>query len=422
VTEHRIDWEPAAWLVSLVVVGVLATLAAVALGRYDLLVFGSPMVGALAGAWWTVRPERTIAVTSSLSAARVFLGEPVTLSIELTAPPHTELVDVELDPGERLEATRTALHRTTSGTVRAEWELRAYRWGRTAPRVELTTRAASGLLLGAAVCDLPELSVFPEAPRLGAVPRPLDLPDLMGVHLSRRKGQGVEFAGLREYLPGDPLRAVNWAVSARRGRLHVTERLAEQSAKVVTVIDAAGDIRQGGGPSTLDLSVQGALSVVAATLRRGDRAGVVALGGHVRWLAPDLGERHYYRVVEAVMDVQAGGSPPSDTASLPRTVLPGDAVVVVFSPLLDDRVISAVADLRRKGHGVVVVDVLRTEPAPRDTADYDPMAVRMWRIGRRGLRHRLSDLGIPVVAWPEDVTLDELLRPLSRRPLVGGRR
>src|SRR5882757_817309 len=92
-----------------------------------------------------------------------------------------------------------------------------------------------------------EVAIFPNADRISAVPRPMDLPDLLGVHLGRRKGDGVEFAGLREYQPGDPLRSVNWPVSARRGQLYVTERLAEQAAKVVTMIDASGDVRQAGG-------------------------------------------------------------------------------------------------------------------------------------------------------------------------------
>jgi uncharacterized protein (DUF58 family) len=421
VSGRGIDWEPACWLVTLVVVSVLAALTVIALGRYDLVVFGAPLLGALAGAWWSIQPERRVQVEASLSAQRVFEEDVATLTAEFTVPAGIELLDVELDGGDRLAATRTSLNRRGARAVRVVWELRALHWGRCEIRALLRTRAASGLLLGSVWCSLAELAVFPRAERLAAVPRPVDLPDLLGVHLGRRKGEGVEFAGLREYLPGDPLRDVNWPVSARRGRLHVTERLAEQAAKVVSLIDASGDIRQPGF-SPLQLAVQGTLSVVSAALRRGDRVGVVALGGTVRWLAPDLGQRHYYRIVEAVMDVQPGGAPPTDTTALPRTVLPRGAVVVAFSPLLDDRMFQALTDLRRRGHALVVVDTLRTEPTPRPASAYDPLAVRMWRIGRRGIRHRLAELGIPVVIWTDGTQLDEALHPVSIRPLVGGRR
>lgn len=418
-TQRRIEWQPAGWLFTSVTLAVIVVLCVVALGRTEILVFAAPLVGALAGGWWTARPEQTLLVDATTSAGRVFEGEAVTLTVELDAPSGIELMDVELEYGHQLQARLIRMRRPANNVVRAEWELTAARWGRADIRVQVTTRAASGLLLGVSRADLAQVAVFPNADRISAVPRPMDLPDLLGVHLGRRKGEGVEFAGLREYQPGDPLRSVNWQVSGRRGRLYVTERLAEQSAKVVTLIDASGDIYQA-SPSTLELSVHGALAVVQAALRRGDRAGVVALGGVLRWMAPDLGRRHFYRIVEALLDVQSGGgSAPANAGGFPRTVLPHGAAIVVFSPLLDERVISALMDLRRRGFGLVVVDVLRAEPQPRENSDYDPIAIRMWRLGRDGVRHRLADMGIPVSVWAEGTELDEVLRPMSLRPLIG---
>jgi uncharacterized protein (DUF58 family) len=266
------------------------------------------------------------------------------------------------------------------------------------------------------------LTVLPRVTELAGLPDGFGRGEGDSGATGLRRGLGEHDAMVREYQPGDPLRNVNWPVSARRGTLYVTERLAEQSAKVVAMIDASGDVQQA-DTSTLELSVHGALAVVQAALRRGDRAGVVSLGGVVRWLAPDLGRKHFYRVVEALLDVQAGtGTAPSDLAGFPRTVLPRGAAVVVFSPLLDERVINAVADLRRRGYGLAVVDVLRVEPRARPEADYDPIAIRMWRLGRRGIRHRLAELGVPVGTWGEGVELDEVLRPMSLRPLLGSRK
>src|SRR5581483_4018186 len=114
---------------------------------------------------------------------------------------------------------------------------------------------------------------------------------------------------------------------------------------------------------------------------------------------------------EALIDIKpGGGAAPSDFGGFPRTVLPTGAAVVVFSPLVDERVISA------------LVDVRRVEPKPRPTSEYDPVAVRMWRIGRRGVRNRLADVGIPVGVWSADTELEEVLRPMSLRPLLGARR
>lgn len=414
-------WEPAGWLSPVVVGAVLAAFGIVGLGRPDLVVFAAPLVGALAGAWWTASPSRHIRVDAQVSGARVFEGDTVTLTAEIEPPPGVQLVGVALDVGLGLDAEPVSWS-TTAGVSRGEWRLTARRWGRWSSALEMNLRGGAGLVSANARYPMPEVCTFPSADTLNSVPRPVELPDLLGVHLGRRRGEGVEFGGIREYQVGDQQRSINWPVTARRGRLHVTERLAEQAARIVVLVDAASDIRQPGG-STLELSVQGALGVVQGALRRGDRAGVVALGGVIRWMAPGMGRRHLYRVVESLIDVQpGGGSAPADFAGFPRTVLPSGSAVVVFSPLVDERVVGAVADLRRRGFGVVVVDVLRAEPTARPTSEYDELAVRMWRIGRRGVRHRLAELGIPTVIWAGGTELDEVLRPMARRPLIGARR
>lgn len=414
-------WEPVGWLSPLVVGAALAAIGIIWLGRADLVVFAAPLVGALAGAWWTTKPSRVIRVEAQVSGERVFEGDTVTLVAEIEPPPGVELVGVALDVGSGLEAEPVSWS-TTAGVSRGEWRLTARRWGRWSSALEVNLRGGAGLVSAGGRYPMPEVCAFPSADTLNSVPRPVELPDLLGVHLSRRRGEGVEFGGIREYQVGDQQRSINWSVTARRGRLHVTERLADQAARVVVVIDAASDIRQPDG-STVELSVHGALGVVQGALRRGDRAGVVALGGVIRWMAPGMGRRHLYRVVESLIDVQSGGgSAPADFAGFPRSVLPSGSAVVVFSPLVDERVVGAVADLRRRGFGIVVVDVLRAEPTARPTSDYDEVAVRMWRIGRRAVRHRLAELGIPVVVWAEGTELDEVLRPMSRRPLIGARR
>ena len=57
----------------------------------------------------------------------------------------------------------------------------------------------------------------------------------------------MEYADVRRYVPGDQLRTVNWPVSARRGSLHVTERLTDRAADVVVLVD---NYPQPPGPAT----------------------------------------------------------------------------------------------------------------------------------------------------------------------------
>ena len=103
------------------------------------------------------------------------------------------------------------------------------------------------------------------------------------------------------YVPGDQLRTVNWPVSARRGSLHVTERLSERAADVVVLVDT---YPQPAGPATeaTERTVRGAVQVVQSALRSGDRAGRRrARGPSPRWLGADIGRRQFYRVLDAVL-------------------------------------------------------------------------------------------------------------------------
>jgi hypothetical protein len=146
-------------------------------------------------------------------------------------------------------------------------------------------------------------------------------------------------------------------------------------------------------------AVRGAAGIAQAYLAAGDRVGVIAFGARMRWLLPDQGTRQYYRILEHALasTVDEGFVPPA-LSRLPRPVLPSGALVYVFSPLLDIRVVDAIADLRQRGHPIVVVDVLEFEPEATRT-ELDQLALRIWRLDRAATVHRLQDLGAVVLPW-----------------------
>jgi uncharacterized protein (DUF58 family) len=261
--------------------------------------------------------------------------------------------------------------------------------------------------------------VFPRPARMRPRLVPAELLRRIGEHTGRAVGDGVEFAGVRPYQPGDQLRDVNRAVSIRRGQLHVNQRAAARAADLVVMIDAFGD----SGPvseRTLDLAVHGAAAVVTAYLGVSDRAGLVVLGGLLRWLGPAAGDRQFYRVAEMMLAARYDSYVTPDVSRIPRTALPPGTLVVVFSPLLDPRGFGAISDLRQRGFPLVVVDTLRDEPPPGTRADAR-LALRLWRLDRTATRAALRDLGIPVLQWPESAELDSVLAPL-RQPPPGVRR
>ena len=399
----------------------LALAAAVLTGHAALVLLAAPALGALALLPRPGNRPPELVVDVTLSDTRCFEGEDVTITATVSATQPLDEVVVELQPAPRVALAGGGPR--TQAFLRGErasarWVVRADRWGRYPPGVvEVTARA--GALAASRQTELDPLDVFPRPARMRPRLVPAELLRRIGEHTGRAVGEGVEFAGIRPYLPGDKLRDINRAVSIRRGQLHVNQRAAARAADLVVMIDAFGG--SGQVPErTLDLAVHGAAALVTAYLRVSDRAGLVVLGGLLRWLGPAAGDRHFYRIAEMMLAARYDSFVTPDVGRIPRTALPPGTLVVVFSPLLDPRAFGSVTDLRQRGFPLIVIDTLRDEPPPGNRPEAR-LALRLWRLDRAATRASLRALGVPVLGWPDDTELDSVLAPL-RTPPPGLRR
>ncbi len=404
----QLHWRTTPLARTLLICAAAALAAALISGRWQLIAFAAPLFGVLSTVGWQ-RPVSPMSVRSAPDLMRCFEGEEVSTRVELSAAAtdgaaHT--LSVSAPAGMQTEAVPDG-----SGTSRCTVVASASRWGRYPLAARVDAVAPGGLLAATGSVDIADVFVFPRAPTAGTPLPRSDMLDRLGTHLTRHIGPGVEFADIRPYVPGDQLRTVNWSVSARRGSLHVTQRLTDRSVDVVVVLDLSG---QPPGPATAatERAVEGAVQVVQSALRSGDRAGVVGLGSQQpRWLGPDIGQRQFYRVLDTVLGAGAGYQTMTGTVA-PRTALPPGAVVVAFSTLLDGEFGLALIDLARRGHIVVVVDVLDgcplNELEPGD--DLDPVITRMWALQRSAMYRDMRVVGVEVVAWPSELPLEAAMR------------
>ncbi len=125
----------------------------------------------------------------------------------------------------------------------------------------------------------------------------------VGVRVSRRLGTDNEFERLRDYIEGDEPRHIDWRSTARRRKLTVRAHQANQSQRVLFLIDCgrmmAGDV--GGGLSPLDHAFNAMLMLAHVALIRGDQVGLLAYSDRVRAFVPMAGgARHTNRLVHAV--------------------------------------------------------------------------------------------------------------------------
>ncbi|MFC0447934.1 DUF58 domain-containing protein [Rhodococcus jostii] len=410
-TERTLAWRASPAALALATCAAVALTAGVVGRWWEVVVFAAPMLGALGSVTWLPRPATGVRADTSGRMLRCFESESVRFTAHVVTCGGAAELAVTPAPSDNY---------TVEQVGDGDYQLSADRWGRYEPTLIVTARAGGGLLTATARVPVAELRIFPLAPPM---PTPLPhapLPDRIGAHRTRRFGSGVEFGDIRPHAPGDPLRSVNWPVSARRGRLHVTERIMDRAADVVAVLDTTP---QAPGPASESLhrTVRGATQVVQAALQRGDRAGVVASGLRLRWLGADIGRRQFYRILDTVLDSEAGatesevGGGASEGTLVPRVALPPRAVVIAFSTMLDTNFALSLLELRRRGHVVVAVDVLRGPPFEHEL---DPMTARMWRLERRNMYRNMGVLGVPVVAWEDDSALDLALAlaDRARRP------
>lgn len=380
-------------------------LTAAVLGRWQLVAFAAPLLGVLCSISWQ-RPSATVYVHGRPALTRCFETDETQLSLWTTTDSPTIACEIAVSVESGMDITVLEnSSRLKTVAVSAE------RWGRYPIQARVDAVAGGGLLAGTGTVAAAEVFVFPVAPPHSTpIPR-TELPDRLGTHLTRHVGPGVEYADVRAYLPGDQLRTINWPVSARRGRLHVTERLTHRAADVIVLIDSS---IQPPGPATaaLERVVLGAAQVVQSALRNGDRAGIVALGSaRPRWIGADIGQRQFYRVLDAALCV--GREYEITTGTLaPRVAIPPGAIVFAFSTLLDTAFTLALTELRGRRHTVVAVDVLEGPPF---VDELDATLARMWALQRHAMYRDMGIVGVDVVPWPSTVTLDQALRLMPAR-------
>ena len=144
----------------------------------------------------------------------------------------------------------------------------------------------------------------------------------VGVKKVRRLGQTMEFDQIREYVPGDDRRAVNWKATARRGgHLMVNQYQEERSQPVYAVLDMGRTMRSPfDGLTLLDHAVNAALVLLNIALLKDDKAGLVAFNEEVRAVLPaDRRRSQLPRILDALYRLDTGFLDPSYEGLLAAT-------------------------------------------------------------------------------------------------------
>ncbi|WP_299344594.1 DUF58 domain-containing protein [uncultured Pseudoxanthomonas sp.] len=187
----------------------------------------------------------------------------------------------------------------------------------------------------------------------------------IGVHHSRSRGAGLEFAQYRAYEPGDELRQIDWKLYARSDRFFVREAERESPLTVWIVLDATASMAQRDGAcgTRFDTARSLAACVAELALRQGDRFGLLVLHGEgVRLVAPGNGARQRDQLLLALHGLRADGAFPAQErlGAVFERIAAGD-LVLVLSDWFDDAMPALVERLAAARREVLAIQLLTAE-------------------------------------------------------------
>lgn len=189
----------------------------------------------------------------------------------------------------------------------------------------------------------------------------------VGVRALRRRGEGRSFAGLREYVPGDDPRYIDWKATAKHERMMLREFSIERSQTVVTLVDCGRAMTQMAGAfARIEHVLSAALLLTDVAAISGDQVGALAFDDSIRaFVPPQRGRAALSAVREALSGVNASLAEP-DYATAFRVLALRQrrrALVVFFTDVIDARASRSLIGFlgRAAARHVVVVVALRNE-------------------------------------------------------------
>jgi len=391
----------------------LGLIGALVLGRPELAAVAAPFA-VFVGVGLTLARPPEMRVTTELDRERQLEGRELHADVELRSIHPVWRLELLLDLPEGLEteAPNPVLIRLAGGERRElEVPVRCSHWGAyEVGRSLWRARDQFGLVTFEGLAGEPSLlKVYPRGETLERLLRPVETQAFSGNQVARSRGEGIEFADLRPFTPGDRVRRVNWRATARRGVPWVNEAHPERNSDVVIFLDTFAEARRA-DTGTLDLGVRAAAALAAHYLKEKDRVGLVSFGGVLNWLTVSGGTTQLYRIVDSLLDAEIALSYAwKDLEVLPARTLPPRALVIALSPLLDERAVGALLDLRARGFDLAVLELSPFPFVEEGPSETEQLAYRLWRLRREGLRTRYAARGVAIAEWTEGVPMEAVM-------------
>jgi uncharacterized protein (DUF58 family) len=353
------------------------------------------------------RSDGSMIVDASLSVQNNSV-EPVNVSIQETVQEGMKITAGELSRWARLQPGESTELKYAFSAERGDFTWKDARIVVTDPLGLIETE----LVLPAPAA----MQIRPQIRKFKAIPfRPHSTVHSPGSIPARLGGSGTDFFGVREYQPGDPLRSLDWRLTARHPHKFFTKEFEqEEIAEIGLILDARQSTELRVGEESLFEHCIGATASLAEMfLHQGHRVSLLVFGKRMSIAFPGYGKTQLHRVMgclsKATIEQEDRGSVHLDF--LPIRMFPSHALIIVISSLTSgDR--SLFQRLRAHGYQAILVSP--------DTVDFaspilaqdaiSRMAIRAARLERRLQLNSIAQLQVPVIDWQVHQPLFPLVR------------
>ena len=179
-----------------------------------------------------------------------------------------------------------------------------------------------------------------------------------GEYHSAFKGRGMAFSEVREYVPGDEVRTIDWNVTARSGRPHIKVFDEERELTVVLVADVSGS-GEFGTENQLkrELITEACATIAFSAIQNNDKVGLILFSDQVElFIPPKKGRGHILRIVRELLEFrpQHKGTDVAGTLKYLNNVIKKRSIAFLISDLMDEGYEDALKIANRK-HDLVVL-------------------------------------------------------------------
>ena len=262
------------------------------------------------------------------------------------------------------------------------------------------------------VQDRTDITVFPQVREIEEALLRSDVPKMYtGATTLKTPGPGMEFYSLREYLPGDAFRSINWKAFARTGELMVNEKTRDAVTDVFIILDTRDVSRIGTVlKNPLEMGTIAAASVSNYFIRRRDSVALVTYGDRMDYLPPETGDKQGYKVLSNLAAVRAKGSMPLQavTNAMSSRMSRGSPVFIISSLEGDGTTLPAIRNLAGRGHEVIVLSPSSID-LERLISRIPRMSYEVLKLERQNRLTAISGYGAKVIDWMPDVELSQAL-------------